>query len=69
MLESTLPISSAAKILWQYSDHIEIFQSHVVVEMWAPPDCFEWGLKVHQSLSSKIKIKWKKLKPLATRRV
>ena len=22
------------------SDHMEIFQSHVMVEMWAPPDCF-----------------------------
>ena len=38
------PSFQAANIWWWYSDHMEIFQTHIVVEMtWAPPDCFLWG--------------------------
>ena len=39
-----LPSILAAIILWQYSGHIELFQSHGVVEMREPPDCFVRGL-------------------------
>ena len=35
-----------------YSDHIEIFPSQVEMEMWEPPDCFEWGLKVIKEAAS-----------------
>ena len=31
-------------------------QGHVVVELWAPPDCFVWGL------SSPVAKKWNKHK-------
>ena len=34
-----LPSFPAAKMLGDYVDHIEIFKSRVVVEMWAPPEC------------------------------
>ena len=45
MFESMLPSFPAAKIWSEYSDHIEIFQSHVEVEKLALLDYFVWGLK------------------------
>ena len=44
LFESVLPNFKVAKIWWQYNDQIEIFQSHVLMEMWAPPDYFAWDL-------------------------
>ena len=34
-----LPSFPGAKMLGDYGDHIEIFKSRAVVEIWAPPDC------------------------------
>ena len=31
---------------------MEIFPSQVEMEMWEPPDCFEWGLKVIKEAAS-----------------
>ena len=37
-------------------DYTEIFQNHVLVEMWAPPDCFVWSSPVAKQWS------WHKVK-------
>ena len=51
-------------ILWSHWD----FQSHVVVDVWAAPDCFAWGLNSPVT-NSEIKIKWNKLKSFANRMI
>ena len=45
-----------------------MFQGHVVLEMWTPPDCF-YETHDRQSLSSEINMKWRKCKSFVTRKI
>ena len=44
---------------------MEVFQNHVVVETWAPPDHFEWSLS--SSVAKQLELE--KLKSFVTRKI